>query len=83
MHPEEKALSGRHWGYTDPMGVRPEFQRQGLGSAVLLGGLHYLQRRDVEAASFMTSSQNTAMLELGTSVGFRKISRYLWLAKKV
>ncbi|MBO0796312.1 MAG: GNAT family N-acetyltransferase, partial [Ktedonobacteraceae bacterium] len=83
VHPEEKAQSGRNWGYTDPVGVRPEFQRRGLGKAVLQSGLCYLQRRGVEKASFMTSSENTAMLGLGASLGFRNVYSYLWLSKKV
>lgn len=83
IHPEEIEQSGHNWGYTDPIGVRPELQRRGLGKAVLLGGLHYLRKRGIEAASFMTSSENRAMLGLGTSLGFHKLYSNLWLAKKV
>ena len=83
VHPEENAQSGRNWGHTDPIGVRPAFQRRGLGKEVLLGGLRYLQGRGVEMATFTTSSENRAMLGLGMSVGFRRLYSYVWLAKKV
>lgn len=82
IHPEETAQSGRRWGYTDPIGVRPAFQGRKLGKAVLLNGLRYLRERGMEAASFTTSSNNAAMLGLGASVGFREHYRYLGLTKK-
>lgn len=81
VHPEENSQAGRTWGYTDPVGVRPAFQGQNLGQAVVLGGLKYLQGRGMEAASFTTSSENTAMRGVGTAVGFRKQWSYLWLTK--
>ncbi|GHO78460.1 hypothetical protein KSD_62310 [Ktedonobacter sp. SOSP1-85] len=83
VHPEENAQSGRNWGYTDPIGVHPDYQRRGLGRAVLLGGLHYLKARDVDTASFMTSSDNASMLGLGTTAGFHRLYAYHWLSKKV
>jgi len=82
IHPEENTQSGRNWGYTDPIGVLPAFQRRGLGTAVLLAGLRYLKERDAEEASFTTSSENTAMLGLSASVGFQKLSSYVWFTKK-
>ena len=82
IHPEENAQSGRKRGYNDPIGVRPAFQRRGLGAAVLLAGLRHLKERGAEEASFMTSSENTAMLGLGESVGFRRLYNRLWFARK-
>ncbi len=82
IHPEENAQSGRKRGYADPMGVHPDFQHQGLGTAVLLAALRYLKEHGAEEASFMTSSDNAAMLGLGTSVGFRKLYSSVWLTKK-
>ncbi|EFH83714.1 GNAT family N-acetyltransferase [Ktedonobacter racemifer] len=82
VHPEENAQSGRNWGYTDPIGVHPDYQRRGLGKAVLLGGLRYLKARDVDTASFMTSSDNAAMLGLGTAAGFHRFYAYHWLSKR-
>lgn len=82
MHPEENEQSGRKRGYTDPIGVHPAFQQRGLGTAILLAGLHYLKKRGAEEASFTTSSENTAMLRLGASVGFRRLYTHLWFAKK-
>lgn len=82
IHPEENAQSSRKWGYADPISVRPAFQRRGLGTAVLLAGLRYLKERGAEEASFTTSSTNTAMLGLGASVGFHKLSSSVWFAKK-
>ena len=81
IHPEENEQSGRKRGYTDPIGVHPAFQRRGMGTAVLLAGLRHLKERGMEDASFTTSSENTAMLGLGASVGFRQLYSRLWFAK--
>ena len=81
IHPEENVQSGRKRGYADPIGVRPGFQRRGLGTAMLLAGLRYLKERGAEEASFMTSSENTAMLRLGASVSFWQLYSRIWFAK--
>lgn len=81
IHPEENAQRKRAWGYTDPIGVRPAFQGQKLGKAILLSGLRYLRERGMEAASLTTSSNNIAMLRLSASVGFREHCRYLGLTR--
>ncbi|GHO62449.1 mycothiol acetyltransferase [Ktedonobacter sp. SOSP1-52] len=83
VHSEENAQSGRNWGYTDPIGVHPDYQRRGLGKAVLLSGLRYLKARGVDTASFTTSSDNAAMLGLGAAAGFHRLYGYHWLSKKV
>ena len=82
IHPEENAQRKRAWGYTDPIGVRPAFQGQKLGKAILLSGLRYLRERGMDAASLTTSSNNVAMLGLGASVGFREHCRYLGMTQE-
>lgn len=70
-------------GYTDPIAVHPEFQRQGIGRVLLLAGLNELGCRAVEEARFSTSSENQAMQGLGKATGFTIYERIAWLAKVV
>ncbi|MCB8959981.1 MAG: GNAT family N-acetyltransferase [Ardenticatenales bacterium] len=68
-------------GYTDPIGTHPDFQRRGLASAVVTAGLQALQARGVTAAELGTSSQNLAMQQLASHLGFRLVAEKLWFSK--
>ena len=70
-------------GYTDPIGVHKNYQRLGLGKAVLSAGLQTLKQRGIERAELGTSSENIAMQQLATAMGFVVISESLWFSKKV
>lgn len=70
-------------GYTDPIGVHKNYQRLGLGKAVLSAGLQALKQRGIERAELGTSSENIAMQQLATAMGFVVISESLWFSKKV
>lgn len=70
-------------GYTDPIGVHKNYQRLGLGKAVLSAGLQALKQRGIERAELGTSSENIAMQQLATAMGFAVISESLWFSKKV
>lgn len=80
IHPDENAQTGQHWGWTDPLGVHPAYQRKGLGRAILLAGLRFLREQGMETAALGTASTNPAQ-RLYTSVGFRTAFTYLWFSK--
>jgi mycothiol synthase len=70
-------------GHTDPIAVHPNFQRLGLGRALVLSGLHVLQERGLKEARLTTSSENIAMQALAQAAGFEEYERMVWLARKV
>lgn len=70
-------------GYTDPIAVHPDFQRLGLGRALLLAGFHALQEHGIKEARLGTSSENSAMQALALAAGFEEYERIAWLAKKI
>jgi ribosomal protein S18 acetylase RimI-like enzyme len=78
---DENRRTGVLAGYTDPIGVRREFQRQGLGTLMLLSGMMMLQSRGMEVARLGTSSENIAMQRLAESTGFKIVSERLWFSK--
>jgi mycothiol synthase len=83
MSQQENARSGRNQGWTDPVGTRPEFRRQGLARALLLTGFHLLRQRGVETAVLGVSSENTARRRALASVGFHKQSTKISFAKQL
>jgi mycothiol synthase len=80
---EENTVTGRHEGCTDPVGVHPDFQKQGLARALLLTGLHLLRERGLASATLGTSSKNTAMQAAARSVGFQLQSAKVWFTKSL
>jgi [ribosomal protein S18]-alanine N-acetyltransferase len=58
-------------GYVQRLAVDPDRQRAGVGRHLLLDGLHWLHRRDVERAVVNTQPGNDRALALYQSVGFR------------
>jgi mycothiol synthase len=77
---EENAVTGRNEGYTDPVGVHPAFQRQGLARALLMTGLQLLRERDVASVVLGTSSENLAMQATARSAGFQVESSKVWFS---
>ena len=80
---EENAATGRNEGYTDPIGVHPDFQKQGLARALLLTGLQLLRERGLAYATLGTSSENVAMQAAARSAGFQLESTKVWFAKSL
>lgn len=80
---EENERIGQKAGWTDPLGVHPNFQRRGLGKAILMQGLRALQSRGMELAQLGTSSENIAMQHLAESLGFEVLSEKLWFSKDI
>jgi ribosomal protein S18 acetylase RimI-like enzyme len=66
---------GGSMGEFEPVGTRPEFQRLGLGKAVLWRGLATMQQRGVRAAYVRTNATNARAIAAYESVGFEICAR--------
>ncbi len=58
-------------GLFEPVGTRPDFQRRGLGRAVMLEGMRRLKQLGMETAIVSTGEDNLAGIGLYKSVGFQ------------
>jgi len=70
-------------GYTDPIGTHPNYQKQGLGKAVVTAGLRALHARGVKIVTTGTSSEDIAMQRLATALGFVLVAEKMWFSKEV
>lgn len=68
------AITGRagRRGYLQRLGVAPEHQRGGIGSALVLDGLRWLRRWRAVRALVNTQHENAAAYDLYISLGFRR-----------
>jgi len=64
-----------HAGNFEPVGTHPDFQRKGLGRAVMQEGLRRLQERGMRSAKVATFEDNPAAIKLYESAGFRVVNR--------
>jgi len=80
---EENALTGEECGWTDPIGVHPDFQGLGLGLALLHTGFQRLQERGMIRAIIGTRSDNERMLSLARKAGFSIDHTRLWFSKSI
>jgi ribosomal protein S18 acetylase RimI-like enzyme len=62
-------------GEFEPVGTRPQFQRMGLGRAILLRGLARMRERGMRTAIVGTNATNAAAIATYESVGFRICAR--------
>ena len=65
------------------IGTRPSHRKLGLGRALLLTGMRLLQERGATSVFLETQQDNAAALHLFTSVGFRVVSAWQWMTKKI
>jgi ribosomal protein S18 acetylase RimI-like enzyme len=79
----ENEPSEQKVGFTDPIGVHPQYQKRGLGKAILLTGLRALRQRGVERVGLGTSSENIPMQRLAESAGFQLEKEKYWYSKEV
>lgn len=63
-----------HCGHFEPVGTHPDFQRRGLGRAVMLAALWELQAGGMTTASVCTAAENTPAIRLYESIGFRVVN---------
>ena len=70
-------------GHTDPIGVHPLHQHKGLAKALVNVGISMLAKRGVKKVELGTSSENTAMQQLASSLHFSCYSEKIWFSKNV
>jgi mycothiol synthase len=68
-------------GQIEPVGTHPDFQRKGLGKAVMYAGMRYLRNQGMRTARICTLADNLAAIRLYESVGFREVNK-LYLHEK-
>ena len=79
---EENARRAEAEGWTDPIGTRPAFRRQGLARALLLEGFQRLRERGVRTALLGTANWNEARY-LYESVGYHTQYTILAYAREI
>ena len=65
------------------IGTRTEYQKRGLGRALLLSGIQRLKERGGKSVFLETEDGETAALRLFMSAGFRTVSAWHWFTKEV
>ena len=70
-------------GLFEPVGTHPDFQRKGLGKAVMLEALARLQRLGMRQAIVTTGEDNLPAIKLYESVGFHLTNRLLYYKQKI
>jgi ribosomal protein S18 acetylase RimI-like enzyme len=83
INESENKASKEKSGWTDPIGVLPEFRKMGLAKALMNEGFFRLKARGMNYAKLGTSSDNIAMIRLAEAMGFSEISRKLWFSREV
>jgi ribosomal protein S18 acetylase RimI-like enzyme len=62
-------------GLFEPVGTHPDFQKRGLGRAVMQEGFRRLQERGMSVAIVSTEEDNNPAIKLYDSVGFQVMDR--------
>lgn len=70
-------------GLFEPVGAHPDFQRKGLGKAVMLEALHRLQKMGLRQAIVTTGEDNLPAIRLYEAVGFHREKTLLYYKKKI
>jgi len=68
-------VNGHKMGQIEPVGVLPEFQKLGLGRAILLENLRRMRASGIETILIDAESYNPASQHLYESAGFRDVGR--------
>jgi ribosomal protein S18 acetylase RimI-like enzyme len=73
------AITGRAGGhgFLQRLAVHPTWQRRGVGRALVIDGLAWLERRGVERVVVNTQLENRKALALYEGLGFRREPRCL------
>jgi len=70
-------------GLFEPVGTHPDFQRKGLGKAVMCEALQRLKAAGMQHAVLCTGEDNPAAVRLYESVGFRVVDRIGFFKKQI
>jgi len=70
-------------GLFEPVGTHPDFQRQGLGRALLTQCLRWMQAERMTQANVLAEASNSAAIALYQSCGFRIANRMLTYTKEL
>jgi ribosomal protein S18 acetylase RimI-like enzyme len=70
-------------GNFEPVGTHPDFQKRGLGKAVLLESLRRMKAHGMETAIVCTDEGNEAAEKLYEAVGFRGVNRLRLYTKRI
>ena len=70
-------------GLFEPVGTHPDFQRKGLGRAVMLEALDRMQQWGLREAIVTTGEDNLPAIRLYEAVGFRLARRLLYYKLKI
>ena len=62
-------------GLFEPVGTHPDYQRKGLGKAVMLEGLRRLQAGGMQQAIVSTGEDNLPAIKLYEKIGFRIVNQ--------
>ena len=68
-------------GFVAMTGVDPDYRGKGLGTAVVVSGMEYLNERNVEAIELEVDSANEPALALYHKLGFKQVARTAWFEK--
>lgn len=68
-------------GYFEPVGTHPDYQRRGLGRAVILTALNDMRARGLLQAAVCSELRNPGAVAFYTACGFRTVKR-LWPYEK-
>ena len=79
----DEQIDAAKTGYIGSLGTFPDYQKCGLGKAMVTAGLHRLRNRGASTVELGTSSKNIPMQRLAESLGFIGVSEKLWFSKKV
>ena len=81
---ESENIAGKEkFGWTDPIGVHPDFRKLGLAKALLIEGFLRLKARGLDYARLGTRSDNLAMIHLAEAMGFLESGRKLWFSREI
>jgi len=64
-------------GQIEPVGTHPDFQRKGLGRAVMSAGMRHLQSLGMRSVRICVLADNPTAFKLYESVGFRTVNKLL------
>lgn len=81
VSPDEDAASGVRKGRIHMMGTDPDHRGKGIGRAVLLAGISYLESRGLEVAELTVDIQNSEARSLYESIGFKVWATSTWYEK--